>query len=125
VNGAPALSINFTATAAPDAAAALNKVTGDNQTAMVNTVLAHVQVRVVDRFENGISGVGVSWSVSSGTVSPEEDVTDPSGISSVQVTLSATPGTVTITAVADGLADSPAIFTAEATEVTPEDPLIP
>ncbi|HEV8455594.1 MAG TPA: Ig-like domain-containing protein [Gemmatimonadales bacterium] len=114
VDGATTASVNFTATAAPDAPMALTKVTGDNQTGMVNTTLAHVQVRVEDQFQNAIAGVGVSWSVSGGAVSPEMDVSDPAGISSVLVTLGGTAGTVTITATADGLTSSPVTFNATA-----------
>jgi plastocyanin len=114
VNGATTASVNFTATAAADAPAAVTKVTGDNQTGMVNTPLAHVQVRVEDQFQNAIAGVGISWNVSGGTVSPEMDITDPAGISSVLVTLGGTAGPVTITATADGLTGSPATFNATA-----------
>jgi plastocyanin len=123
VIGATTAAMNFTATAVPDVPVALTKVTGDNQTSMVNTVLAHVQARLVDRFENGIPGVAVSWSVSSGTVSPMSDVTDPAGISSVLVTLGATAGPVTISAVADGLNGSPTTFNATA-EAIPTQALV-
>jgi plastocyanin len=118
VNGAATASVNFTATAAPDAPTALTKVTGDNQTGTVNTPLAHVQARVEDRFSNGIAGVGVSWTVSGGAVSPEVDVTDPAGISSVLVTLGGAAGPVTIRATADGL--SPLTFNATAEPVPTE-----
>src|SRR5207253_6908319 len=66
VNETVDASVNFTAHALHDAPAAIAKVVGDNQKGMVNTVLAHIQARVMDRFENGISGVGVLWSVSNG-----------------------------------------------------------
>ncbi|MEA2714166.1 MAG: hypothetical protein QOK27_2127 [Gemmatimonadales bacterium] len=114
VNGTTTASVNFTATAFPDAPAAVIKVTGDNQTGMVNTSLAHVQARVTDQFQNGIAGVGVSWNVSGGSVLPEMDVTDPAGISSVLITLGGTAGPVTITATADGLTNSPVTFHATA-----------
>ena len=114
VNGATTASVNFTATAVPDVPAAVTKVTGDNQTGMVNTSLAHVQARVEDQFQNAIAGVGVSWNVSGGSVLPEMDVTDPAGISSVLVTLGSTAGPVTITATAEGLTNSPVTFNATA-----------
>ena len=118
VTGATTDSVNFTATAQHDLPVALLKVTGDNQTAPINTTLSHIQARVVDRFENGIPGLGVSWSVSTGTVSPETDVTDPSGLSSVLVTLGDGLGPVTITATADVLPELPVTFAATAAPVS-------
>jgi hypothetical protein len=114
VNGATTASVNFTATAQPDAPAVLEKVVGDNQTGMINTVLRHIQVRVTDRFSNAIPGVEVTWSASGATVAAATDFTDPSGISTAQVTLGGTPGPVTITAAVDGLDNSPLIFKANA-----------
>jgi hypothetical protein len=98
----------------------MTKVTGDNQSAPVNTPLRHVEARVDDQFGNGVAGIGVSWSVSSGTVSPEADGTSPGGLSSVQVILGGTPGPVTITATADGLTGSPLTFNATAQPTPPQ-----
>jgi plastocyanin len=114
VNDAVNASVNFTAHALHDVPAAMVKVVGDNQKGMVNTVLAHIQARVMDRFENGIGGVGVLWSVSNGTLAAETVLTDPSGLAIAQVTLGGTAGPVTITATADGLTGSPLTFTATA-----------
>lgn len=117
VSGASTASVNFTATAAHDVPVTLAEVTGDNQSAMVNTPLRHIEARVDDQFGNGVAGVGVSWSISSGTVSPEADVTSPGGLSAVQVILGGTAGPVTITATADGLSGSPLTFNATAEPV--------
>jgi plastocyanin len=107
-------SIVFTATALHDVPVALTKVTGDNQSGIVNSPLNHVQASVADQFGNGVPGVAVSWSVSSGTVSPEAGLTGPSGLSSAQVILGATAGPVTITVASEGLSGSPLTFNATA-----------
>jgi plastocyanin len=117
VSGSSTASVRFTATAAHDVPVLLAKVTGDNQSATVNTPLRHVEASVQDQFANGVAGVGVSWSVSSGTVTPEADVTGPGGLSSVQVILGGTAGPVTITATADGLTGSPLVFNATAVAI--------
>jgi plastocyanin len=117
VTGATNASINFTATALHDVPVSLNKVLGDNQTAMVNTPLRHIEARVDDQFGNAVPGVAVSWSVSSGTVSPASDLTSPNGQSIVQVILGDVAGPVTITATADGLTGSPMNFNATAEAV--------
>jgi plastocyanin len=110
----------FSATAVPDVPVALSKVIGDNQSAMVNSPLGHVEAIVADQFDNGVPGVAVSWSVSSGTVSPFSDLTSPNGQSIVQVILGEVAGPVTITATADGLTGSPLIFNATAEAVPRE-----
>jgi plastocyanin len=117
VTGSSTASVNFTATAVHDVPVLLAKVTGDNQSATVNTPLRHVEASVQDQFANGVAGVEVSWSVSSGTVSPEADVTGPGGLSSVQVILGGTGGPVTITATAAGLTGSPLTFNATAVAI--------
>ena len=112
--------VNFTAEAMPDQPAALTKVSGDNQRAVVNTVLQHVRVRVVDQFENAVPGVEVVWSTSEARLTATRVITDPSGISSAQVTLGRTPGAVSIIAAVDGLSGSPQIFAATAIPAEPE-----
>jgi hypothetical protein len=120
VNGATTASVNFTATALPDLPAMMQKVVGDNQTGMINTVLGHIQVRVTDQFENPIPGVEVTWSASGATVTAATNFTGPAGISTAQVTLGDTPGPVTITAAVDGLDNSPLIFHATAEAIPPQ-----
>ena len=117
VSGSSTASVRFTATAAHDVPVTLAKLTGDNQSATVNSPLRHVQAVVGDQFANGVAGVGVSWSVSSGTVTPEADVTGPGGISSVDVILGGTAGPLTITATAEGLIGSPLTFNATAVAI--------
>lgn len=114
VTGSSTAVVKFTATAVHDVPVTLAKVTGDNQSATVNSPLHHVEAMVADQFANGVAGVGVSWSVSSGSVSPEADISGPGGLSSVQVILGGTVGPVTITATADGLTGSPLTFNATA-----------
>lgn len=116
-SGATGSPVTFTATAAPDAAVELEKVSGDGQTGVVGDELAEPLVAAVtDQFGNGVPGVAVSWSASGGSVSAPSVPTDQSGASAVTVTLPETVGPITITAVADGLNGSPQTFTAEATE---------
>jgi len=104
-------AINFTAQAFPDHPAVLLKEAGDNQSAFVNRVLDDISVRVTDQFENSVPGVDVEWSASSGTLSSSHVFTDPGGVSTVQLTLGGTPGTVTVTAAVPGLSGSPQVFT--------------
>lgn len=120
VVGSSEVSVNFTATAVHDAPASLSIVTGNNQTGMVNTPLRHLSALVGDQFQNGIPGVPVTWSISDGVVTPEVDITDPGGESTVDVTLGSTPGPITITASSAGLPDLAFNVTAEAvpTEAT-------
>lgn len=57
----------FTATAAAGPPAAVSKVSGDEQSATKGTALADpVVVRVADEFDNGVSGVTVSFAVNGG-----------------------------------------------------------
>jgi plastocyanin len=107
-------SVIFNAMAVHDVAVSLVKVTGDNQRATVGSQLRTIQARVIDQFENGVEGVGVSWSVSAGTVTREQDVTGPGGLTGVDVTLGPTGGSITITATANGLDGSPLTFNATA-----------
>ena len=117
VNGDTTTSVNFTATASAGAPVALTKVTGDNQAGMINALLGHIAAIVTDQFDNPIPGVEVDWSASGATVAAATDVTNSAGISFAQVTLGGTPGPVSITAVAAGLAKSPLTFNAIAEAV--------
>jgi plastocyanin len=119
-SGASNPFLRFTATAAPDVPATLTKAAGDNQRAMAGSQLRPIAAMVSDKFENGIAGVAVSWSVSSGTVSPESGLTAFGGISEVNVVLGRTGGPVTITATADGLTGSPLVFNATADPIPTE-----
>jgi plastocyanin len=117
VNGATTTSVNFTATASAGAPVALTEVTGDNQAGMIDALLGQIAAIVTDQFDNPIPGVEVAWSASGATVAAATEVTNSAGISFAQVTLGGTPGPVSITAVAAGLANSPLTFNAIAEAV--------
>jgi adhesin/invasin len=119
LSGATGSPVTFTATAAPAAAAELEKVSGDEQTGLVGTqLLLPLVAKVSDQFGNGVPGVPVDWAASDGSVSAPSVPTDQAGTSAVNVTLPATVGPITITAVADALTGSPQTYTAEATETS-------
>jgi plastocyanin len=119
LSGATGSPVIFTATAAPAAAAELEKLSGDNQRGVVGTQLAKPLVaKVSDQFGNGVPGVAVTWEASDGSVSAASVPTDPAGTSSATVTLPATAGPITIVAASEGLTGSPQTYTAEATETS-------
>jgi plastocyanin len=118
LTGASGSPVTFTAAAAPGPAATLSKAPpdGDNQTGVVNSVLAApVQAKVSDEFGNGVAGFPVIWSASGGAVSAASVNSNASGVAPVTVTLGAADGLVIITASADGLTGSPLTFNATAT----------
>jgi plastocyanin len=111
--------VTFTATAAPAAAAELEKSSGDVQTGAVGTqLLLPLVAKVSDQFGNGVPGVPVDWAASDGSVSAPSVPTDQAGTSAVTVTLPASVGPITITAAAGDLIGSPQTYTAEATETS-------
>jgi adhesin/invasin len=107
----------FTATAVSDDANGIAYVSGDGQSAPVNSTLpAPLVVQVTDQFGNPISGVTISWTANDGgSVSASSTVTDGNGQTSVTRTLGGNAGQQTTTALADGLAGSPVTFTHTAT----------
>jgi plastocyanin len=120
LTGASGSPVTFTATATPDAPAALSDLSGNGQNGAINAPLAEpVQAKVSDQFGNGVPGVDVGWSATNATVSAPTVATDASGTSSVNVTLGGTVGPVTIIATAPNLAGSPVTFTATAAEPGP------
>jgi plastocyanin len=119
LTGASGSPVSFTATAAPGAAAELEKVSGDQQFGPVGTQLFQPLVaKVSDQFGNGVPGVPVDWAASAGSVSAPSVPTDQAGTSAVTVTLPATVGPITITAAADALTGSPQTYSAEAREAS-------
>jgi plastocyanin len=110
-------SVIFNATAVNDVPVTLTKGGGDNQRAMAGTQLRPITASVTDQFENGVEGVTVSWSASNGTVSPETDITNSNGLTSVDVVLGPAGGPITITASVEGLSGSPLTFNATADPV--------
>jgi hypothetical protein len=80
---------------------------GNEQTVEVGKTAAEpLVVRAFDSFVSPMEGVEVTWSVSppsGGTVSATTTVTDTSGLTQVNFTAGATPGSVTVRAKAEGL----------------------
>jgi plastocyanin len=120
LTGASGSPVSFSATATPDAAALLSKLSGDAQNAEINNPLpAPVQAKVADQFGNGVPGVDVAWAATGATVSAPNVPSDASGTSAVNVTLGGTEGPITITATATALTGSPVTFTATALAAGP------
>jgi hypothetical protein len=71
--------------AIPDAARRLAKVSGDSQTAAVNSQLPELLVvRVVDQYGNGVSNIAVQWSTCDGIAGEPVPPTDANGYSSTR-----------------------------------------
>jgi protocatechuate 3,4-dioxygenase beta subunit len=120
--GSPVL---FTASATPGAPAQLAKISGDGQSAPVNTALEQpLKVRVTDQYGNGVSGVNVLFQVLSGAGSIEgvRQKTVPvnsQGYAQVVLTLGSVAGTdnvvqASVTIAGQHLAGSPVTFRATA-----------
>jgi hypothetical protein len=94
-------TVNFTETAAIGAPAGINKVSGDNQnTHPFGQLPQPLVVKVVDQGGNGIAGVAVNFSASSGSFDVNPVTTDANGNASVNYTAGFFFGTVTITSTA-------------------------
>ena len=119
VEGAEGSPVVFTATAIPNLPDQVRIAAGDGQSGPVNTDLSEPLVLYVgDQFDNPFPGQQIEWVVTSGsgTVSPSISVSNPSGLATTQLTLGATPGTVTVLARFPGAQTGPrATFTATAT----------
>jgi hypothetical protein len=97
--------------AVPDVAARLQMISGDNQSAPVDSELPEpLVVRVVDQYGNGVNGVTVAWRTCEG-VGSYDAVTDAGGYASAFQPTGPDPGTFCGMASASGLADSPVQFT--------------
>lgn len=110
------------------AAASMELVSGDNQTATVETALTNpVVVIVKDKNDNAVKGITVNFTVTEGSVSVATDTTDAEGKATVNWTLGATEGTQTLTVTAfkaDGttaLTGSPISVTATGSAITVTD----
>ena len=92
-------------------AAAVNIVSGNNQSAKVNTKLKLLVVSVTDQYGNLIAGSSVTFSDggAGGTFTTSTTATGPGGQASTYYTTPASPKVVTITATASGL--PAAVFT--------------
>jgi tryptophan-rich sensory protein len=94
----------FAETATGDAPASLQIVSGNNQSADVNTALSQpLVVQVSDSGGNPITGVTVVFSAPSGTFSGSPATTNSSGQATVNYTTGNSAGPVTITAAVDKL----------------------
>lgn len=81
--------------------AGLQKISGDQQSATINTAFTSpLVVKVVDSKGNGIAGAQVNFQVTSGSASLgfQQAYTDSTGQADTTVTAGATPGAITITA---------------------------
>jgi len=95
LSGATGSPVTFTATATPGPATQLSLSSGDGQTGLINATLANpLKVKAADQFGNGVSGVGVTWQVTSGsaTVNPMSSTSDATGIAQTTVMLGGTAG---------------------------------
>jgi len=109
-------TVTFTQTAEPANPTALLLISGDGQSAQAGTTLTDsLTVRLVDDNGNGVGGKAISWLVApgSGTVSPVNVTTSPTGIAQTSWTLGAGQGANHLNAVFSGV--SPVPFTATGT----------
>ena len=94
---------------------AIAPVSGNAQSGTVGQALSQpLAVRVTDQAGAGVSGVQVSWAVTTGagSLAASSTISDAQGQASVMWTLGTTAGTNTVTATASGLTGSPVTFTA-------------
>jgi len=99
-----------TVDASPDVAVRLQKTSGDNQAAPVNSDLPQpLVVRVVDQYGNGVGGIIVEWRTCD-NLGDYNTPTDVGGHSSAFQSTGPTPGDYCAMASSPGLADSPVQF---------------
>jgi hypothetical protein len=110
-------STTFKAMARPESAVALAVAGGDGQTAEVLTAPSEsLAVRAVDRFDNGVADIEVTWEAEGGgAVSPASTITGSDGRAATQRTLGERPGFYATIAAAADLEGSPVSFTTRAT----------
>lgn len=112
--------VTFTHTATAGTAAGVNKISGDNQSALAGTQLAQpLVVQVLDAQQNPIVNAAVTWIVTGGggSLSSENTNTDSQGLASVTWTLGPAAGANTLNAVVSGVGS--ATFNATGTAGTP------
>jgi hypothetical protein len=102
--------------AAPDVPQGLKEDGGNKQQGQVSTVLQlPLAVKAVDRFENGVPGVEVTWEVDGGgSVNPDTVVTGVDGRALTARLLGDRPGSYGTVAVAEALDGATVPFTATA-----------
>ncbi len=112
-------SVFFSVTAVAGAADRLNIVSGNALQDTVGKVLVDSpKVRVVDAYENAVSGVTVNWqATATGSADPFASVSNSSGIAATEWTLRQQAGADTLIASGSGL--TPVNFTAQAINDAP------
>ncbi|HEY7027021.1 MAG TPA: hypothetical protein VH438_05415 [Gemmatimonadales bacterium] len=116
----PGSPLDFTATALPGSATAVEKVFGDNQSAPVGSDLTDsVVIRVVDAFGNGVPGRSLSWVLvgTGGSVNPGSSTTDATGEAFTRWSLGPVAGQQVLRAAVPGFA--PVSFVARAQSLQP------
>jgi len=111
--GAPTtLLVAFSATAVSGSGSLIAAVSGNDQTAPVNSALADsLVVKVSDGNGNPVSGITIDWTaVGGGTVSPATVVTGTNGRAATARVLGPTSGPQSAQASGAGLAGSPVTF---------------
>jgi uncharacterized protein (TIGR03437 family) len=101
----PNIATTFTLTAVPNVTiTGLSKITGDNQSAIVNTAFGTpVSVQLSTSNGQGLSNIPVQFTVNGpGILSASRVNTDANGRAQVNVTAGSTAGSVTVTAAAGG-----------------------
>jgi len=98
------IGITYSETGVVGPPAVMNIVSGDNQSAPVDTALPQpLVVKVTDQAGNAIVGASVVFSAPSGTFTGNPATTDSSGNASVGYTTGDNPDTVTVTATLNSL----------------------
>jgi hypothetical protein len=92
---------------------------GDSQTGPIGQTLPNDLRIVVTRDGQPAPGVTVTWSTTSGTMTPTTAQSDADGVSVSSWTLGSTAGVHTATASVPGATGSPLTFTATATDGSP------
>jgi len=120
VNAGSASAVFTLTTTIPEAA--IQKISGDGQSATVSTAFASpLVVKVVDANNNPVQSAQVNFAVTGGsaTLGNAQALTDATGQASTTVTAGATAGTITVSATSAGFAVT---FTLTATPVAPPTP---
>jgi Bacterial Ig-like domain (group 1) len=87
----------FTLTVAADTVGTISAFAGDGSAALVGFQLTLI-AKATDRFGNAISGLGVSWSASSGILQLPNNATDSTGKATNVITVGPDTGKVAISA---------------------------
>ena len=114
------LSVTFNATGIePPVATTLEKVSGDNQSGNVGSVLLNpMVVRVLDQYSNPMEGIMVNFEPSEGaSVNPTQATTNENGQAQTILTLGIRPSEYNVTASVEGI--DPVVFTATAIGIPP------